>query len=100
MGNTEENEIPYKAMVMPDLDWIKGEQWLMLCSISDRVGHVQANPLLSEIYWEAPMPLNSLHPRSNIQVRDWVLDKAKEIQHCVGTLYNCFKDQFIALIAA
>lgn len=46
------------------------------------------------------MPLNSLHPRSNIKVSYWVLDKAKEIKQCVGILCDDFEDQFIALLAA
>lgn len=78
VGNTEENEIPDKAMVVYNSDGVEEEQWQMSCSISYRVGEMQANPLVSkDAYWEAPTPLNSLHPRSNIHISDWVLDKAK-----------------------
>lgn len=37
---------------------------------------------------------------SSIQPLNWVLHKAKEIQHFVGFLCDGFEDRFIALLAA
>ncbi|KAG6657749.1 hypothetical protein CIPAW_04G112700 [Carya illinoinensis] len=53
-----------------------------------------------EVNWEEPTPLISQLQSSNSQVSNWVLDKAKEIQHGVVILCNGFEDQSIALLAA
>lgn len=72
----------------------------MVCNVSDRLGEVLPNSLGSdEENWETTTLLNSLHPSSKLRVSDWVLDKAREIQHYVGILCDGFEDQFIALLA-
>lgn len=52
--------------------------------------------------WDEVLPLNSIHPsrNNNIHVLEWVLHKAKEIQHCVGTICDGFEDRSIALLTA
>lgn len=51
----------------------------------DRLG-LKENSVAREVdgcSWEIPTTLNSVHPNNNIQVLDWVLNKARDLQQSV-----------------